>query len=233
MNGFSETVNSLTSAKANSIVDGVSGTPTLTVGNNDATSSYSGVIANSAGLLSLTKIGTGTLTLSGVNTYGGATVISNGTLVLSGSISNSASIHIAAGATFDVSGITAYTLSASNTLSAAGTATTANFKGKSGSTVSLGSRPITLTYNGTNPALTVTQGTLVLNGNPFTVNSATVLADGTYTLVSQTSGSITSSGPYPDAVCLANGSRKTGTISVVGGNVLLKVETKGTLIQFF
>ena len=60
----------------------VVGTPTLTVGGNDASSSFSGVIQNTAGTLSLTKIGAGTVTLSGADTYGGGTTISNGTLQL-------------------------------------------------------------------------------------------------------------------------------------------------------
>ncbi|HBB86211.1 MAG TPA: hypothetical protein DC047_01185, partial [Blastocatellia bacterium] len=52
----------------------------LTVGNNDQTSTFSGVIKNTTGTVALTKTGTGTLTLSGGNTYGGATTLSGGTL---------------------------------------------------------------------------------------------------------------------------------------------------------
>jgi autotransporter-associated beta strand protein len=53
----------------------------------------------------LTKLGTGTLTLSGANTYTGPTMIDAGTLALlgSGSISGSTNIYIAPGAIFDVS----------------------------------------------------------------------------------------------------------------------------------
>ena len=77
MGGFSETINGLS---GNGTLDGVSGTPILTVGGNNATSTFSGVIKNTTGSLALTKIGTGTLTLSGNNTYSGATSLSGGTL---------------------------------------------------------------------------------------------------------------------------------------------------------
>jgi fibronectin-binding autotransporter adhesin len=81
---------------------------TLIVGANDATASFAGVLTDgSLGIqgeaLSLVKIGTGTQTLSGTNSYYGSTTISNGTLALAGngSISNSLTIDIAAGGTLD------------------------------------------------------------------------------------------------------------------------------------
>jgi autotransporter-associated beta strand protein len=79
MAGFSETLNGLTGAGT---VDGFSGTPTLTVGDNDATSTFDGVITDTAGTLALTKTGTGTLTLTNANSYSGATTVSKGVLSL-------------------------------------------------------------------------------------------------------------------------------------------------------
>src|SRR5205823_14149600 len=82
LNTFSETINGLSGAGT---VDTVAGAnPTLTVGNNDQTSLFSGVIENTAGTLALTKTGTGALTLSGTsaNTYTGLTTINAGELDL-------------------------------------------------------------------------------------------------------------------------------------------------------
>ena len=78
LGGLSHTINGLSGSGT---IDGISGTPTLTVGNNDATSSFSGVIKNTSGTLSLTKTGTGSLTLTGVNTYSGETSISAGSII--------------------------------------------------------------------------------------------------------------------------------------------------------
>jgi fibronectin-binding autotransporter adhesin len=54
----------------------------------------------------LTKAGTGTLTLSGANTYTGTTNISTGTLKMSGAgtIATSSSVLIGSGAIFDLNG---------------------------------------------------------------------------------------------------------------------------------
>jgi autotransporter-associated beta strand protein len=51
----------------------------LIVGNNNSDGSFPGSIG---GAVSLTKVGDGTLTLSGVNSYGGGTTVSGGTLEL-------------------------------------------------------------------------------------------------------------------------------------------------------
>jgi autotransporter-associated beta strand protein len=104
MRGFSETINGLSGSGT---VDGVSGTPTLTVGDNNATSTFSGRITNTAGTLALTKIGTGTLTLSGANTYTGALAVSGGVLGLAstvgGAAANAASVSVASNATLILS----------------------------------------------------------------------------------------------------------------------------------
>ncbi|MHA3772945.1 beta strand repeat-containing protein [Verrucomicrobiota bacterium sgz303538] len=71
-------------------------TSTLTVGQNNSAGSpvYSGVIQDGAGIVALTKAGTGTQTLAGANTYTGATTVNAGTLVVSGSLSGGSAVTI-------------------------------------------------------------------------------------------------------------------------------------------
>ncbi|HEY8949504.1 MAG TPA: autotransporter-associated beta strand repeat-containing protein, partial [Rhizomicrobium sp.] len=56
------------------------GTAALTIGSDNSDSAFSGVIVSGSGTISLVKAGTGTLTLSGANTYSGGTTIGAGTL---------------------------------------------------------------------------------------------------------------------------------------------------------
>jgi autotransporter-associated beta strand protein len=78
------------------------GANSISVGSNNADTTYSAVIISTGG--GLTKVGTGALTLSGANTYTGTTTVNSGTLALgsAGSIASSSVLKIASGATFDV-----------------------------------------------------------------------------------------------------------------------------------
>src|SRR6516225_2042877 len=64
----------------------------LTVGNNDLSTTVSGVIRGTGG--SLVKVGSGTLTLDGSNSYTGATVVAGGTLSVTGDISSSSGVLV-------------------------------------------------------------------------------------------------------------------------------------------
>ena len=71
------------SAPADFVVGDTSGGTAviLAVGNNNASTIYSGVMSGSGGL---TKVGTGNLTLTGVSAVSGPLNVSNGTLTMSG-----------------------------------------------------------------------------------------------------------------------------------------------------
>jgi len=183
------------------------------------------------GIGGITKLGLGTVVLSGTNTFTGVTAISTGTLVLAGngSLDPASSIHIAAAATFDVSEQPShYHWGESAALIAAGTgtnegSTAATIKGSPGGIVDIGSQPITLTYDGFNPAVFISQGTLSLSGNVFSVNRASPLETGTYTIVKQRSGAIMSSGSNSvTGSAIAGG--MNASISIVGGEIQLTIE---------
>lgn len=76
------TIGSLASGDAGTMVELAAGGVgnTLTLGGNNATSGFAGTISGASG--SIHKAGSGTLTLSGQNTYTGGTTISAGTLRL-------------------------------------------------------------------------------------------------------------------------------------------------------
>jgi len=58
------------------------GANNLTVGSNDLSTTFSGIVDDNGFAGSLTKIGSGTLVLSGENTYSGGTIIDGGILVI-------------------------------------------------------------------------------------------------------------------------------------------------------
>ena len=82
LNSFNQTIGSLAGAGSVTL-----GSATLTTGNDNTSTTFSGVISGPGGL---TKVGIGALVLSGNNTYTGPTTVNAGTLTVNGSIANSA-----------------------------------------------------------------------------------------------------------------------------------------------
>jgi autotransporter-associated beta strand protein len=79
LNGNSNTVGSL--AGNGTVTNNNESAPaTLTAGGNDSNTTFSGNLADGAGSLGFTKTGTGTMLLTGANTYSGPTTLSAGTL---------------------------------------------------------------------------------------------------------------------------------------------------------
>jgi autotransporter-associated beta strand protein len=226
---------------------GLNNAGTIThIGDGSGDLTISAVIgSNVTGLIQSSA--TSKMVLTKANTYAGNTTITAGTLKLgaAGSISNTPRISIAAGATYDVSAITSYTLSGSTALSAAGMGagpgtTAADIKGAT--TVDLGSQALELTFTPTtlwrgdtnHPALLISQGTLKLNNNAITINNASgaPLGTGTYRLIEVTDGAIAGT---PNAAVTVTGSGIIGgtpSLSVSGGYVNLIIPHLGTVLSF-
>jgi outer membrane autotransporter protein len=166
------------------------GAQTLTVG-GAASTNFAGTISGFTPLNGITKQGSGTLTLSGVETYIGPTTINAGTLALGvgGSLAASSGIGVAtSGATFDISG--------------GGAQTIQDLTGVSGSAIILGANTLTLgTANSTSFA-----------GNISGAGGA---------LVKQGTGTLTLSGTdsYTGGTTITSGTL-TGTTASLQGNIL-------------
>lgn len=106
---------------------------TLTVGSNNLSTEVSGIIADVCGCApgpgSLVKVGTGTLTLSGVNTYTGTTTVNAGTLMVNGSIASSSLLTVNAGGIIGGTGILPTTVINGGTISPGASIGTINVAG--------------------------------------------------------------------------------------------------------
>ena len=193
----------------------------FTVGNLNLNTTFAGSIVDNTAIgtssnINFTKVGTGSLTLSGTNTFKGTTTVSNGTLSLAnttalGNIANTTTVS--SGATLDINGVAvpnSITLSgtgigAVGALTGTGTAslsgnvvTTSNF-----SVGGTGTLTVSGIISGANKLEKVGSGTLVLSAvNTF--SNGTKISSGTLTLGA--SGVLADVG----AVDMAGGTFKSG-----------------------
>ena len=174
LGGFSNAIGSLAGTGT---VTNTGAAATLTAGGDNATTTFGGVLQNGTGAVALTKVGTGTLTLTGINTYSGATTVSAGTLQAGSGGAFSAISDFTVAGILNLGGFSNAigSLAGSGTVSNTGAAATLTAGGDNGTTTFSG-----VLQNGTGAlALTKTgTGTLTLSGTN-TYSGATTVSAGT------------------------------------------------------
>jgi autotransporter-associated beta strand protein len=232
--GFDNTIGSLTGGGGTG-GNITLGAATLTIGsNNTSPAAYAGIISGTG---AITKQGTGTLTLSGANTYTGVTTISAGVLKLGASSSSSASgplgtnaggVVVSSGAALDLGGFS-YTSTATEPLSISGT-------GISNGGAITNSSGTTSTYIGvitfTSAASIVGDaGLIAITGTPATGTtgitlggtaggSVSTIIAGARTLTKEGTGTWTLSGAntYTGATTVSAGTLKAGVATNAFGS---------------
>ncbi|MBU3547446.1 autotransporter-associated beta strand repeat-containing protein, partial [Polynucleobacter sp. MWH-Jannik1A5] len=126
--GYSETVGSIAGASTGLITSTASGSPALTAGGDNSSTTYAGVIQNgSATTVALTKTGTGTLTLSGTNTNTGVTSINGGAISVEADANLGAATSVAINSgTLTIGGTGSFSSTKNFTLNGAATINNAN-----------------------------------------------------------------------------------------------------------
>jgi autotransporter-associated beta strand protein len=191
------------------------GAVALTVGGNNADTTYGGTMSGAG---SVSKVGNGTLTLTGPNTYTGATTVGSGgdtstvTLADTGRIA-SATVLVNAGATLHVNG----TLTGTPDVTAAGS-------GGVGSTITIGANDST-----NNPNFTSVSPILVRNWNSLTVGSGSSVsmdgasshADRSVLVLNSATAPLTFSDPAGGTLNLSNNDMivRNGNVAAIAGEL--------------
>ena len=206
LNGFNNTIGSLS---GNGVVLNNGGaTATLTVGNDDTSTAFGGVLQDGNSVLQLTKIGTGTLTLTGANTYTGGTTVSTGTLQAGSATGFSPSSAFRVNSILDLNGF-------NNTIgSLSGNGTVLN-NGPTTATLTVGNDNTNTTFGGVLKDGSVLQ--LVKSGT----GTFTLTGPNTYTgTTTINSGSLIVDGSIASVLTLVNAGGLLGGHGTIGGNLV-------------
>ena len=175
LGGFNQTIGSL--AGSGTVTNSGGASPaTLTEGGDNTSTLFSGIIQDGSSTTALTKAGSGTLTLSGTNTYTGATTIDGGTLVVNGSIASSSLTTVNTGGALTGTGTVGNTSIASGGIFQPGSATPGSSMTVTGTLGFASGSFYTVNLNPATSSFANVSGTATLGG--ATVNAT--YAAGTY-----------------------------------------------------
>ncbi|MGN1287628.1 MAG: autotransporter domain-containing protein, partial [Bradyrhizobium sp.] len=173
----------------------IGGGNTLTVGGNNLSTNVSGVIADvdpcgcgPAGPGNLEKSGSGTLILSGVNTYTGTTVVNSGVLQVDGAIVSSSSVTVNSGGALTGIGAIGNTTIASGGILLPGNATPGTFLNVAGNLAFQSGALYLVGLNSTASTSTKVIGTATLAGSVGASIAAGSTIARQYTILSATGG---------------------------------------------
>jgi autotransporter-associated beta strand protein len=192
----------------------------LTVGGNNATTTYSGAIS---GLGSLTKAGTGVLTLSATSTYAGTTTVNAGTLNVTGALSGGGAVTVNNGGILAGTG----TVSGTKTVNSGGVIAPGNAGPGtltlSGALTLNGGSVLNLDL-GTSSDKVVVSGAVTSSGTTtININALAGFGSVTYTVMTATGGI--------SAANFAVGSVPSGYVCTLGGSATALTVTVMTQLE--
>ncbi|WP_240543385.1 autotransporter outer membrane beta-barrel domain-containing protein [Bradyrhizobium canariense] len=194
----------------------------LTVGGNNLSTNVTGVIADGGAVggtgASLVKVGTGTMTLSAINTYTGATTVNGGTLAVNGDITSASGVIVNAGGTLGGIGTVGNTNVNGGTLAPGNSIGTLTV---SGSLTMTAASTYLVQISGASSDMTVVTGIANLAGKVTVDPLARISATTTYTIM--IAGTV--NGTFDTAGVLAGNSfARNARVSYVGNEVFLTVD---------